>query len=225
MRGVTVSSALAAMLVMSVVPAEADACTGIERPSPGLSLTGMETERTIAADGVLVFDAFARQTTPEAAVKAFALTMTFGGVAVPGTLEVVPLWSGILEYAGGVEEGALPLHEFLIVWRPDAVLQPGTYVGLVEQTPEGGVVEHIDLTITVSGAVGPAIAAPEVERVVAQEFIAEVHEQACCERTPGSCGDAPYCRPTAVRYETGLAIDAALAEAQRERAYLWVAPV
>lgn len=220
---ITMKWAAALAAIVLARPAAVDACTGPATPAPGLNLTGIGPELTIAGDGVLVFDAYALQSTPEQALESFSIEVTRDGVAVAGGLEVVPLWTGILEYAGGVETDALPLHEFLIVWRPEAAWMPGVHAALIEDVGSNGFVEEVELTVTVEAQPGPAIVAPEVHQVFASEFVAEVLERVCCEQSASTCGNYPYCKPTQVRHETGLNITAGLAEPQHMRGYLWVA--
>lgn len=219
-----IATAVAVLVVMT--PATGDACAGLDVVPSGLTLLESEPERTIAADGVLVFDAFVRDLTIAEALPSFTIELARQGMPpVTGTVEAIPLWSGTVDDLGGVEVDALPVEEVLLVWRPDAALDAGTYTGFARNELFNGFVEERPLAVTVTAGAGPAIAAPAIASAAPFEYDAEVLERACCDLLPGACGNAPYCQPTRVRVATGFEIDAALATAQVERAYLWIAPV
>ena len=85
--------------------------------------------------------------------------------------------------------------------------------------------ENNPLAITVTDAPGPSLAAPEAGGIAGVMVTREVLEQACCETGYDSCSHDSLCKPTRVLEVPGFRIATALPASQRERAYLWVAPV
>lgn len=208
--GLLMSAALA-------VPRVADACSS-ESFYDGLTVKPYTyDERRIAADGVLAFDGFIKNATPEEALAQWSLTLVpeDGGPAIGGEVSLriiatAPL-SEIADY-----------QKIVLVWRPAAPLQPGTYRADVVDTSDFG--RNWEFPVIVDAAAAPPLSPPRVETARPITEIGETLERICCEKGQSSCGDHSYCEPTRVRMVPGFRIEASLEPADVERATLWVAP-
>jgi hypothetical protein len=206
------------MVAALAVPRVAGACSGYSFYE-GLTVKPYtDGERRIAADGVLAFDAFINGATPEEALAQFSLTLTpeGGGPAIAGevshrTIATAPL-SEVSDY-----------QEIVLVWRPAAPPQPGTYQADVIAPGEIGIDEW-SFPVVVEAAAAAPLAPPRVETARAISTDGETLEAVCCETGQSSCGDHSYCEPTRVRVVPGFTITATLEPADVERALLWVAP-
>jgi hypothetical protein len=219
-RGAWMLAALAGGVAIRSAPAHA--CS-IDSLGPGLNVEFRREPWTIASDGVLALDAYVLDRSPEAGLMQFALELALDGAPVTGSLELVPLWTGTYGYAGGLYEG-LPVHQGIVVWRPDAPLAAGEYTGTGYTTYDNGMTAEWPFMLTVTDGPGPALAVPPLALGVSEE-VAEVLERACCESPGSSCGDYPHCQPTHVLHRSMLSVGTRLPEVESERAYLWVAPV
>lgn len=214
---------LAAAALWAPTPARACSYSDL---SPGLTVYSSDA-KTIAADGVLAFDAYFFGADIADVSTRFTLTVTRDGAPVAGSLEFLTLWSGAPGFLRDeVVEDATLLHQLVIVWRPAAPLAPGAYAGVMWVEYPGGTNYHDEmnpLAITVTDAPGPPLAAPEFEAIGGEMVAREVLEQACCETGYDSCSHDSLCKPTRVFEVPGFRIGTALPEIHRERAYLWVA--
>ena len=91
-------------------PTPAQACSYSDL-SPGLTVYS-GSARTIAADGVLAFDAYFYGAEIADVAAHFTLTVTRDGVPVAGSLEFLTLWSGPAGFVRNeVVEDATLLHQ------------------------------------------------------------------------------------------------------------------
>lgn len=199
-------------------PRPAGACK-IASFQRGLHVGDNLAQAVLAADGVIAFDAYVRGESIESGLARFTMTLTpdAGGPAITGTVEHQPLGSDLLDYTDD-------LHQIVLVWRPDVALAPGDYTAAAHiERPEAGP-EEWTVPITVTDVSGPPLSPPLVALAAPAAFVVEELDRVCCETPEDSCGDHTVCYPTRVRTVPGLQIDATVAPADTERAYVWVAP-
>lgn len=206
-------------LVLVTAARPAGACSTVE-PRHGLTVLGPPAAvRTIAADGVIAFDALARGEPADVALARLSLTLTpdDGGPAIIGALSYHSL---------GREPYTLvdDLEQLVLVWRPAAPLAPGAYTAAATLQIDLSEPDSWDFPVVVSDVPAAPLSPPPAPLVLAGEFDDEQFERVCCEVAQSSCGDSSVCQPTRVRVVPGLTVEAALAPADLERAYLWIAP-
>lgn len=206
-------------LMATVIAARpAAACETSVLPRGLTVVAAASSGRQIAADGVLAFDAFIRAEAPEVALARFSLTLAAdgGGPEVSGTVSHVTLASRAYDTSDDYQE-------VVVIWRPSAPLAAGSYAAELTITDSLGTLDSRSFAVTVTDGAAPPLAPPTIARAESDAFD-ETLARVCCEVGEDSCGVNRVCEPARVRVVPGFTVEAALAPADVERAYLWVAP-